>query len=82
MDPALQAQLNALMRPRVVCTCRRVPESDLRDAVRDGAETFEEVQARTTCSTGCGTCERSVRRIIGEELEALGKSGENSGDGR
>ncbi len=57
--------LNRLMRPAMVCVCRRVPEERIRDAVENrGARSFDEVQAITNCSTGCGTCESEVRALI------------------
>lgn len=63
-----QTALYQLMRPRMLCVCRRVPEENVRAAVEQGAQTFEEVQARTSCSTGCGTCEGRVRDVIATAL--------------
>ncbi|MEQ9364325.1 MAG: (2Fe-2S)-binding protein [Leptospirales bacterium] len=63
-DDTLQSQLNALMRPRMVCVCKRVPEARIREVVEAGADTFEEIQRRTNCSTGCGTCEGAVRGLL------------------
>ena len=72
MDQELsQIQLNALMRPRMLCVCRRVPESRVREVVEGGARTFEAVQAATNCSTGCGTCEGAVRALIRRCSDAL-----------
>lgn len=59
-----QSLLHALMRPRMVCVCKRVPESLIRSLVEGGATTFEEVQRETNCSTGCRTCETAVRDLI------------------
>ncbi len=63
-DNLVQAQLNALMRPRMVCVCKRVPEERIRQAVADGAVSFEALQAETQCATGCGTCEGAVRDLL------------------
>ncbi|MBX7058019.1 MAG: (2Fe-2S)-binding protein [Leptospirales bacterium] len=59
-----QAALNALLRPRMVCICRRVSEERIRQVVEAGASTFERVQELTDCSTNCGTCELRVRELI------------------
>ncbi len=59
----------AMMRPRKVCVCRSVTESEIRESVRSGHKTFEAVQMETDCSTGCGTCESQVRSIIESELK-------------
>ncbi len=74
MDAAELAALNALMRPPMLCVCRRVPEADIRRAVEQGADTFEKVQALTRCSTGCGTCEGRVRELV-ERIRPLSPRG-------
>ena len=72
--PYSPSYLNALMRPPRVCVCRNVSEERLRLAVRDGAATFEALQAATRCGTGCGTCEPKVRAILLEEQRKLGRA--------
>jgi bacterioferritin-associated ferredoxin len=66
------ADLYAMMRPRKVCVCRSVTETQIRSAVRGGAHSFEDVQNQTECSTGCGTCESAVRSVIADELRQAG----------
>ncbi|MBI39198.1 MAG: ferredoxin [Leptospiraceae bacterium] len=67
-----EAQLYAMMRPRNVCICRAVSEKRIRETISSGqASNFEELQQLTRCSTGCGTCESKVRRIMNDELEQL-----------
>ena len=65
-DEMSQSQFNALMRPRMVCVCKRVPEARIREVVAAGADTFEEIQRQTNCATGCGTCESAVRGLLAE----------------
>ncbi len=65
-----EAALYSLMRPRKICICMQVGEDEIRRAVAGGARTFEEVQAITDCSTGCGTCEMAVRRVIATAVPA------------
>jgi len=67
------ADLYAMMRPRKVCVCRSVTETQIRDAIRGGAHTFEQVQEKTDCSTGCGTCETAVRFVLADELKQIGR---------
>ncbi len=68
--PLSEAELFALMRPAKVCVCRSVTENSILEELRSGqARTFVEVQNRTGCSTGCGTCEMRVRRIISDYFE-------------
>jgi bacterioferritin-associated ferredoxin len=50
-----------------------VTETQIRDAIRGGAHTFEQVQEKTDCSTGCGTCETAVRFVLADELKQIGR---------
>lgn len=61
------SELYASMRPRNVCICRAVSESEIRQAVQNGAKTLPEVIKMTGCCTGCGTCKSRVTGIIEEE---------------
>ncbi|HTL11196.1 MAG TPA: (2Fe-2S)-binding protein [Bdellovibrionota bacterium] len=54
---------------RTVCFCHNVPCSRLVAEIRAGARTFEELQAKTRCSTGCGGCEFEVREILAQESD-------------
>lgn len=54
-----------------VCICQSVSDTDIRNAVADGARDFSQLQARTGCSTCCGCCEPEARRIFGESLRQL-----------
>ncbi|BCN29047.1 (2Fe-2S)-binding protein [Anaeromicropila herbilytica] len=49
---------------QVVCRCMKVTEQDLISAVKNGANSFEEVQAVTKVSTGCGRCTDSVKILV------------------
>ena len=55
-------------RNKVICRCFNVNDGAIEDAVKAGATTFEAVQAKTNCSTGCGCCEIDVRELI-EQLK-------------
>ncbi|AOR24126.1 (2Fe-2S)-binding protein [Clostridium taeniosporum] len=54
---------------KVVCTCINVTVQDLKDAIKNGAKSFEEVQEVTSVGTGCGACVDSVKVIVDELLE-------------
>lgn len=53
-------------RNKVICRCFNITAGAIEDAVKSGATTFEDVQAKTSCSTGCGCCEQDVRDLINE----------------
>lgn len=52
----------------IVCGCLKVTEQDLTNAVKNGAESFEEVQAITKVGTGCGKCVHSNKDLVNKLL--------------
>ena len=56
---------------QLICFCHGVPESEIRQAIREGARTVAEIQAKTLASTGCGGCGPEVERILEEELAKI-----------
>ncbi|MGH8126061.1 MAG: (2Fe-2S)-binding protein [Rhodanobacteraceae bacterium] len=53
-----------------VCVCKAVSDQDIRRAVAQGAQCFEDLQARTSCTTCCGCCEAEAREQLGSSLES------------
>jgi bacterioferritin-associated ferredoxin len=53
---------------KVVCSCINVKVQDLKDAIDNGAKSFEEVQEVTKVGTGCGKCKDSVKVLVDELL--------------
>jgi NAD(P)H-nitrite reductase large subunit len=54
----------------LICRCEEVTEDEVRQAVRDGANTIAGVKRRTRAGMGLcqgHTCSRLVERIIAEE---------------
>jgi len=57
---------------REVCHCLAVTEADIEDAVLEhNVRTFEQLQARTKISTGCGECRPEAERILQRILDAF-----------
>ncbi|HTV50033.1 MAG TPA: (2Fe-2S)-binding protein [Steroidobacteraceae bacterium] len=53
-----------------VCICKAVTDRQIRGAIRQGADTLSELQARLPVATGCGCCRGSVLRLLAEERES------------
>ena len=53
---------------KLVCECINVTVKDLKDAIENGAKSFEEVQAITKVGTGCGKCVDSIKVLVDELL--------------
>ncbi|MBD3180937.1 (2Fe-2S)-binding protein [Candidatus Poribacteria bacterium] len=54
----------------LICRCEEVTEEEIRQTVRDGAVTVDEVKRRTRAGMGLcqgHTCSRLIARIIAEE---------------
>ena len=61
------------MRPdEMICNCKQVSYGEVADALHqldhfdDVLKSFEEVQAITHCSTGCGGCHDKILDAISE----------------
>ena len=55
----------------LICRCEEVTEEEVRQAVRDGADTISGVKRRTRAGMGLcqgRTCEKLVQQILREEL--------------
>jgi bacterioferritin-associated ferredoxin len=54
-----------------VCICHGISESRLKQAIREGADSFEQLQSRTGVATCCGSCESCARELLDERLDSL-----------
>ena len=54
----------------IVCSCNILTDHDVRVVVHQGANarTTGQVYGRLGCSTQCGRCARTIRRIMDEAL--------------
>jgi len=55
-----------------ICKCMDVTDFQIEAAVKNGADTFEKLQAATKVSTGCGTCAEKVQTLQKSYLAKLG----------
>ncbi|MZK52825.1 (2Fe-2S)-binding protein [Clostridium beijerinckii] len=53
---------------KVVCGCKNVKVQDIKNAIANGAKSFEEVQEKTEVGTGCGHCVENNRALVDELL--------------
>jgi len=70
---------------RIICQCNQVSEKEIRDAIRNGANTLDDVKFRTRATFGrCqgGFCTWKIMKIISEEhnipIEEVKKNDEES----
>jgi nitrite reductase (NADH) large subunit len=55
---------------RLVCTCHKVTEAGIKEAVAAGCATVEAVGAATRAGTGCGSCKNELARLVGRHAAA------------
>jgi bacterioferritin-associated ferredoxin len=56
----------------IICICRRINETGVREAVEAGARSPEAVQAHHGCQFNCGKCRCAIGEVISETLESHG----------
>jgi NAD(P)H-nitrite reductase large subunit len=50
----------------LICICMTVTRGEIKQAVRDGLSTLDELKSTLFCCTGCGTCEGRVLKVMEE----------------
>jgi len=48
----------------LVCHCRRVCDRTIRECIRDGAASIEEVGGACGAGTGCGGCQPAIASLL------------------
>jgi NAD(P)H-nitrite reductase large subunit len=56
----------------LICICMSVSRGEIKSALRDGAQTLDDLKSTLFCCTGCGTCESRVKAVM-EEAAAASK---------
>lgn len=49
---------------KIICTCLSVTQGMVRDAVKEGAVTVEDIQSKTDAGTICGACLDSIQEFL------------------
>ncbi len=55
-----------MKRNKIACHCCRVSYGDNVNAMAASAKTFDEVSAKTGCSTGCGKCREFITHMVAD----------------
>ena len=62
-----------------VCLCKGITETQIRDAVTDGACSMRDLRERLDVASQCGKCGRDCKSILGEYRQAAAASFVNAG---
>lgn len=52
-----------------VCICKGITDSQIRDAVEQGAESIADVREQLGTSTQCGRCVSAVKEVVQMSLD-------------
>lgn len=52
----------------VICACLNLTVEDIKNAIKDGASSFEEIQNATELGSVCGACIDDARKTVEELL--------------
>ncbi|MBR7887862.1 nitrite reductase large subunit NirB [Marinomonas sp. A79] len=64
--------VDALPATASICSCHNVSKQDIHDAVCNGALSVADVKGTTKAGTGCGGCAALLKKVVDNELLALG----------
>ena len=70
-ESELLRRYDALNRSKEACHCRNVTYGMIEDAIRNGAETLEQVMDATGAGKGCGKCRDFLEYLIRDIKEEL-----------
>lgn len=64
--------VDALPAAASICSCHNVTKQDISDAVASGTMSVADVKGATKAATGCGGCAALLKKVVDNELTALG----------
>ena len=60
-----------MKRDKIACNCKNISYGMIEDAIRQGAESYEQVEAQLRFGTGCGQCRDFIRVLVRDILEDM-----------
>lgn len=58
-----------MKREKLACSCKDVTYGMIEDAIRNGASSYEELEAKLRFGTGCGKCKEFIHVLVRDLLE-------------
>lgn len=52
------------MKEKMICPCCRVTVKDLKNAVKNGADSFKAVKKETKVGCRCGKCRKKAKKTV------------------
>jgi len=54
---------------KIICKCNHVTKQEIKQAVKDGASSVDEVRKALGMKKGCGGCNKDIKHYIKKQLE-------------
>lgn len=58
----------------IVCSCNKVTDTDIREAIEDGATSLKALRKQTGLGESCGSCLQGAKIILSNHSEDLLKA--------
>lgn len=57
------------MSRRFVCVCNFITEKEIKEAIKMGASTLDDIKELTSAGTTCGKCHAAIKNLLREATE-------------
>lgn len=61
----------------IICSCNKVTDTDIREAIEDGATSLKALRKQTGVGANCGSCLQGAKIILSNHSEDLLKAQSN-----
>lgn len=55
-------------RKKLACNCKNITYGMIEDAIDAGASSYEDVEQKLRCGTGCGKCREFIEYLVKDIL--------------
>lgn len=62
---------SAVEEGKLICSCHRVSEEKIVDAIKDGCQSAEDLGQKLKCGTNCGSCIPELNHLITQTLSLI-----------
>jgi assimilatory nitrate reductase catalytic subunit len=62
---------NSFIQGKLVCSCFNIAENAIKEAIKNGCTSVEELGEVLSCGTNCGSCKAELQQIIGQQKQQI-----------
>lgn len=57
-----------IKREKIACNCKNITYGMIEDAIKKGADSYEDIEQQLRFGTGCGKCREFLRYLVRDLL--------------